>query len=468
MLARDGGFIAKGFDPGLDKALVLRDESRRVIAGLEAQYRELSGVKNLKIKHNNVLGYFLEAPPSQADKMLSKELAETFIHRQTLVSGIRFTTGELADLDAQISRARDEALARELEIFERLVGEVMARAQDIADAAEAAAILDVAAGLATQARDRNYVRPRIEDSTAFEITGGRHPVVEAALAAAGAAKFTPNDCRLGADASRDGRDEGRLWLVTGPNMAGKSTFLRQNALIAILAQAGSFVPADEAHIGVADRVFSRVGASDDIAQGRSTFMVEMVETAAILNQAGPRSLVILDEIGRGTSTFDGMSIAWAAAEHLHDVNKCRGLFATHYHELTQLADRLDRLENVSMQVREWKGDVVFLHEVGPGPADRSYGVAVARLAGMPTAAVNRAGALLKILEKDRRKTSVIEELPLFAAASHETVTESGLKDARNSALLEALGELEPDQVSPRAALEMLYRLKAMADNEEQT
>lgn len=450
MLARDGGFIAKGYDPGLDSVRMLRDESRRVIAGLEAQYRELSALKTLKIKHNNVLGYFVEIPPSQGDRLMAAPLNETFIHRQTLASAVRFTTGALAELDAKISRARDEALAREQELFTALCDGVLARRGAIAMAAAALADIDVAAAGAVLATEYNYVRPQIDESLAFDIQGGRHPVVERVSGDG----FIANDCVLGEVA------EARLWLVTGPNMAGKSTFLRQNALIAILAQAGLYVPAGTAHIGIVDRVFSRVGASDDLAGGRSTFMVEMVETAAILNQATDKSLVVLDEIGRGTSTFDGMSIAWAAVEHLHDTNKCRGLFATHYHELTALSEKLTRLFNVSMKVREWKGDVVFLHEVASGPADRSYGVAVARLAGLPPKTVRRAEAILKMLEERRRDGGAMTELPLFAAAEPATKAEDCHESETNDAI-DALNALDPDSMSPKDALNALYRLKSI-------
>ncbi|MFZ5616405.1 MAG: DNA mismatch repair protein MutS [Pseudomonadota bacterium] len=451
LLARDGGYIAKGFDAGLDAAVALRDESRRVIAGLEAQYREATGVKSLKIRHNNVLGYFIETPPSSGDILLSGPQSASFIHRQTLASAIRFTTGELAGLDARIARARDEALARELDLFADLSTQIIARSEEIAAAADAIAAIDVAQSFAQLASEQNYVRPRIDDSLAFDIKGGRHPVVEAAGRRAGAPAFIANDCRLGDERTA------RLWLVTGPNMAGKSTFLRQNALIAILAQAGGFVPAASAHFGVADRVFSRVGAADDIARGRSTFMVEMIETAAILNQATERSLVVLDEIGRGTSTFDGLSIAWAAVECLHDKNRCRGLFATHYHELTALAESLPRLENVSMRVKEFKGDVVFLHEVAKGPADRSYGVAVARLAGLPREVIARANELLKRLESERRRSGVVEDLPLFASAPDEEAPE------KEDLLRAALAAIEPDALSPKQALDAIYRLKSLME-----
>jgi len=454
MLARDGGFIAKDYDPGLDAVRMLRDESRRVIAGLEAGYRERTGVKALKIRHNNVLGYFVETPPAHGDKLLSPPHDETFIHRQTLASAVRFTTGELADLDAKITRARDEALARELELFSDLASGILERRDAIAAAAGGLAEIDVSAALAELAVDEAHIRPIVDDSNAFDLKAGRHPVVERALRAAGEAAFVANDCLL----SEEG--EAHLWLITGPNMAGKSTFLRQNALIAILAQAGSFVPASSAHIGVVDRVFSRVGAADDLARGRSTFMVEMVETAAILNQATVRSLVVLDEIGRGTSTFDGLSIAWAAVEHLHDAIRCRGLFATHYHELTALSGQLGRLINMSMKVREWKGDVVFLHEVGPGAADRSYGVAVAKLAGLPHSVVERAQGVLAQLEEQRRTGGGVDELPLFAASA--APVRQSEADPAPDPLAAAIEEINPDAVSPQEALNILYKLKGLS------
>jgi DNA mismatch repair protein MutS len=450
-LARDGGFIAKGFDAGLDAATTLRDEARRVIAGLESQYRETTGVKSLKIRHNNVLGYFVETPPSAADALQTGPVRGAFIHRQTLASAVRFTTGELADLDARIARAGDEAAARELEIFERLSGEILERATDIAAAGEALAAIDVAQSFAEMAAEEKYVRPDVDASLVFDVKGGRHAVVEASSRRAGSETFIANDCVLGEETG------GRLWLVTGPNMAGKSTFLRQNALIAILAQAGGFVPATSARIGIADRVFSRVGAADDIARGRSTFMVEMIETAAILHQATERSLVVLDEIGRGTSTFDGMSIAWAAVEHLHDKNRCRGLFATHYHELTALSESLPRLQNVSMRVKEFKGDVIFLHEIAMGPADRSYGVAVARLAGLPRDVIRRASEILRRLESDGRRPGSLAELPLFA----QTAPASEAAPPADDLLTRELTALDPDSLSPRDALEAIYRLKSL-------
>lgn len=449
LLTRDGGFIAPGYHPVLDELRSLRDESRRLIAALQSRYAEISGIATLKVKHNNVLGYYIEVPPKQADRM-----GEPFIHRQTIASGVRYTTVELGELEDKIRGAADKALALEMELFGELIAAVIDGADAIAAAAHAIAALDVAAGLGELAADQRYVRPRIDDSSAFSISGGRHPVVEASISGA----FVANDCDL-ADAQR-------LWLITGPNMAGKSTFLRQNALIAVMAQMGGFVPADAAHIGVVDRLFSRVGAADDLARGRSTFMVEMVETAAILNQAGPRALVILDEIGRGTATFDGLSIAWSVVEHLHEVNRCRALFATHYHELTALAAKLPSLSCHCMRVKEWQGDVVFLHEVGAGTADRSYGIHVARLAGLPSAVLDRAEAILHTLEKGDQSsamTKLADDLPLFAAAArHPSGAQSvAVAPPAPSVVEEELVTLNPDDLTPRQALEALYRLKGL-------
>ncbi|HEX2255400.1 MAG TPA: DNA mismatch repair protein MutS, partial [Afifellaceae bacterium] len=417
------------------------------------RYAEATGVGSLRIRHNNVLGYFVEVSAANAAALRDGEHAGTFIHRQTMASAMRFTSAELAELEQKIASAGERALAIELEIFEELTRQVCAAAEAIRVAAAALAALDLAAALAERAANEGYVRPRVDDSLAFAIEGGRHPVVEAALSRTGQG-FVANDCDLG---PAEAADKGRVWLLTGPNMAGKSTFLRQNALIAILAQAGSYVPARRAHIGVVEAVFSRVGAADDLARGRSTFMVEMVETAAILNQAGPRALVILDEIGRGTATFDGLSIAWATIEHLHDVNGCRALFATHYHELTALAAKLARLHNATMQVKEWKGDVIFLHEVAPGAADRSYGIQVAKLAGLPAAVTARARQVLERLEageRGRERAAIIDDLPLFSAARPAPETE------RHPALV-ALETIAPDELSPREALERLYELKRL-------
>jgi len=460
LMARDGGFIAKGYNPPLDEVRTLRDESRRVIASLESQYRKQTGITTLKVKHNNVLGYFIDVSALHGDKLLSGEFAESFIHRQTLVSAVRFTTTELSDLATRIANASGQAVALELTLYEKLIGETLALTGDLARVADALARLDVATALAQLAEDNRYTRPHVDASLSFEIQGGRHPVVERALIEAGDTPFVANDCLL--SSADDDPDARRLWLVTGPNMAGKSTFLRQNALIAIMAQMGSFVPAASAHIGVVDRLFSRVGAADDLARGRSTFMVEMVETAAILNQAGPHSLVILDEIGRGTATFDGLSIAWGAVEHLHDINQCRALFATHYHELTVLSGKLDHLSNVTMAVKEWQDDVVFLHEVVPGTADRSYGIQVAKLAGLPPAVIERAKLVLETLEKSREEntsTPMVDDLPLFSATVAKVATAQAARGP--SALDEAFAGVSPDDLSPKEALELVYKLKRL-------
>ena len=464
LYARDGGFIGKDYSPELDEFRALRDESRRLIAGLQSRYAEETAIQALKIKHNNVLGYFIEVLAKQADKIPLDD-AGPFIHRQTMANAVRFSTVELSELENRIAKAADQALTLELNLFEDLVGEVAGRAEAIALAARALARLDVAQGLASLARERRYARPRIDDGTDFHIVGGRHPVVEAALEETGDGVFVANGCRLSGigNGGGDGAegDEGSLWLLTGPNMAGKSTFLRQNALIAVLAQMGSFVPADEVRIGVVDRLFSRVGAADDLARGRSTFMVEMIETAAILNQAGPKALVILDEIGRGTATFDGLSIAWAVVEHLHEVNRCRALFATHYHELTVLAAKLPGLRCHTMRVKEWQGDVVFLHEVAPGAADRSYGIHVGELAGLPKSVVRRASDVLETLEKGQQSsamTRLADDLPLFQALEED---ERSPGPAGPSPVEEALNEIDADSLTPRDALELIYRLKRL-------
>jgi DNA mismatch repair protein MutS len=454
---RDGSFVRAGYEAALDEARALRDESRRVIAALQVRYAEITGVKSLKIRHNNVLGYFVDVTAQHGEKFLTAPLNGTFIHRQTLAGQVRFTTTELGELEAKIANAADRALALELEIFDALSARVTAASAAIKQAAEALAAIDAMTALAALAVERNYVRPVVDGSLAFLIEGGRHPVVEQVLGADGG-PFVANDCDLSPPADTTA---GRIWLVTGPNMAGKSTFLRQNALIAVLAQMGSFVPARAAHIGVVDRLFSRVGAADDLARGHSTFMVEMVETAAILNQAGERALVILDEIGRGTSTFDGLSIAWATIEHLHESNRCRTLFATHFHEMTALAAKLKRLHNATMRVKEWHGDVVFLHEVVPGAADRSYGIQVAKLAGLPASVIERAKLVLAQIEAEDRTSparKLIDDLPLFAAARPAPTVSQ--RDEALTTLVEALAALHPDEMSPREALEALYALKA--------
>ncbi|MBR0932120.1 DNA mismatch repair protein MutS [Bradyrhizobium jicamae] len=457
LIRRDGGFVREGYEAALDESRNLRDASRLVVAAMQARYAEDTGIKTLKIRHNNVLGYFVEVTAQHGDRLLAPPLNATFIHRQTLAGQIRFTTAELGETEAKIANAGERALNLELEIFERLSAMALAASDDLRNAAHAFAMLDVATALAKLAIDDNYVRPEVDGSLGFAIEGGRHPVVEQALKRDGQ-PFIANACDL---SPAPGQKSGQLWLITGPNMAGKSTFLRQNALIALLAQVGSFVPASRARLGIVDRLFSRVGAADDLARGRSTFMVEMVETAVILNQASERSLVILDEIGRGTATFDGLSIAWAAIEHLHESNRCRTLFATHYHELTALSARLPRMFNATVRVKEWQGDVVFLHEVLPGSADRSYGIQVAKLAGLPPAVIARAKSVLAKLEaQDRGQTAraLVDDLPLFAVPSRAAAEDAPPSEA--DLLVQAVKALHPDEMSPREALDALYALRA--------
>ncbi len=452
MLARDGNFIARGYAAQLDELIALRDDGRRLIASLQQKYMARTGVSTLKIKHNQVIGYHIEVTPTQADKLLQDK--DIFIHRQTLASSTRFTTVELSELERKIAEAAASALAVELQLFADLVQEIVARLPDLRKTAQALASIDVAAGFAELAIEQNYVRPVVDDSLNFKIDGGRHPVVEQALRKNNGTAFIANDCDL-APAQR-------LWLLTGPNMAGKSTFLRQNALIALMAQTGSFVPAVRAHIGVIDRLFSRVGAADDLAAGRSTFMVEMVETAAILTQATGRSLVILDEIGRGTATYDGLSIAWAVLEHLHEANRCRALFATHYHELTALDKTLKSLFCATMRIKEWENNIVFLHEVIAGVADRSYGIHVAQMAGVPPSAIARAQQVLTGLEESRVKegrtgTRIAETLPAYDAKAKVAKKQKVM----SAALETLLASLDPDALNPKQALDILYRIKGL-------
>ncbi|MEP3919147.1 DNA mismatch repair protein MutS [Ascidiaceihabitans sp.] len=457
LLTRDGGFIANGYDAELDEARKLRDEGRSVIAAMQQEFVSKTGISTLKIKHNNVLGYFIETTSTHADKMLSAPLNETFIHRQTTANQVRFTTVELSEMETKILNAGNRALEIEKRIYETLRQAILTQAPLINQTARALAELDLAIAMAHLARMENWCKPIVDDSRAFAIEGGRHPVVEKSLRDKGQT-FIANDCDLSAE------DTANIWLLTGPNMAGKSTFLRQNALIALLAQMGSFVPATSAHIGIVSQLFSRVGASDDLARGRSTFMVEMVETAAILNQADDHALVILDEIGRGTATYDGLSIAWATLEHLHDVNKSRALFATHYHEMTSLSGKLDGVDNATVAVKEWEGEVVFLHEVHKGAADRSYGVQVAQLAGLPETVIARARVVLEALEQGEREggaaqKTLIDDLPLFSATPPPAPVQT-----KTSPAVDLLDTIHPDELSPREALNLIYKLKEAAKN----
>jgi DNA mismatch repair protein MutS len=445
-----GGYIAEGYDGALDALRGAASNGRRAIASLEARYREHTAVGSLKIRHNAVLGYHIEVSGKHADKLMQADSG--FTHRQTLAGVVRFNSPELHEEASRVIEAGTHALAAEAAHAQELTLIAVSSASQIIASAEAIARIDVSASHAHRAAEGGWSRPKLSDEPSLEIEGGRHPVVETALQKNGE-RFVANDLAMGpAD---------RLWLITGPNMGGKSTFLRQAALIAVLAQAGSFVPAAHARIGIVDRLFSRVGASDNLARGRSTFMVEMVETAAILAQATANSLVILDEIGRGTSTYDGLAIAWSVVEAMHDQVRCRTLFATHYHELTRLAGRLDSLSLHHVRAREWKGDLVLLHEVATGAADRSYGIAVAKLAGLPPAVVARARSVLAKLEAGRDATGGIaaglDDLPLFAA-THEPDPPDPL-----SAALEAI---DPDRLTPREALDRLYELKRISHPQE--
>jgi len=452
LLARDGGFVAPGYHADLDELVKLRDEARSIIASLQATYADQTGIASLKIKHNNVLGYFIETTATHAEKMMSAPLSDVFIHRQTTANQVRFTTVALSDLETKIINAAGQAQALELQIFEDLRQMILTHAPALQECARGMAQIDVAAALADQAAVFDWVKPTLSNGREFHITKGRHPVVESVMKSEGTTQFVANDCAMGSDNTM-------VWLLTGPNMAGKSTYLRQNALIALLAQAGSFVPAQKAEIGVVSQIFSRVGASDDLARGRSTFMVEMIETAAILNNADSRALVILDEIGRGTSTYDGLSIAWATLEHLHDVNQCRALFATHYHELTQVSAKLAGVGNATVAVREWEGDVIFLHEVREGTADRSYGVQVAKLAGLPDAVLTRARVVLDALEAGERDrgagpSAIVDDLPLFSNMAAPAAPKG------ESPIEKAVKALDPDAMTAKEALDMIYQLKA--------
>lgn len=455
LLARDGGFIAAGYDPELDEARKLRDEGRAVIAAMQADYIAQTGIGSLKIKHNNVLGYFVDVTTTHAEKMLSAPLSETFIHRQTTAGQVRFTTVPLSEMETKILNAGNLTLEIEKHHYSSLRQAILDHAAGLSATARAIAEIDLGTAFADLAAEENWAEPMVDNSRAFKIEGGRHPVVERALRKQGNTQFVANDCDISAG------ETAAIWLLTGPNMAGKSTFLRQNALIALLAQAGSFVPAKSAHIGLVSQLFSRVGASDDLARGRSTFMVEMVETAAILHQADLRALVILDEIGRGTATYDGLSIAWATLEYLHDKNQCRALFATHYHEMTSLAGKLAGVENATVTVKEWEGDVIFLHEVRKGAADRSYGVQVARLAGLPEAVTDRAKVVLEALEAGEREGSgkqraLIDDLPLFRIAPPAPA----IKPVKPSDIEAQLRAVLPDQLTPMEALNLIYALKS--------
>ena len=445
MLARDGNFIAKGYSSALDNLHDLAENGKKFIKDLETKYATQLGIDQLKIKENNIIGNFIEIPNKYVDQLLQNP---EFIHRQSTINAARFTTAELNELDAKIRSAGERAIELEVQLFAELLRNVLVEAKDLVKTAGALADLDVASALAQLAVDNDYCRPLVDESTDFEVIEGRHPIVESALKQAHEGSFVSNSCKLNAE-------NNRIWLITGPNMAGKSTFLRQNAIIAVMAQMGSYVPAKSAHIGVVNKLFTRVGASDDLAKGYSTFMVEMLETASILNRADEHSLVILDEIGRGTATFDGLSIAWAVVEYLHNHNRCRSLFATHYHELTNLSSKLEYLSLHCMKTKEFNGNVVFLHEVIDGASDRSYGIHVGKLAGLPNSVVKRADEVLAGLEQSNQNQIILNnenDLPLFSFAIKE-------EKRKNSEVEEIVSALDPDNMTAREALDAIYELK---------
>ncbi len=445
----DGGVIAAGFDAALDAARALRDDSRSALAALQQSLATRHAIPNLRIRHHQQLGYVLEVTPAIAERLRAEP---GFVQRQSLAGCVRFSCPELAEMDQRILDAAERVSARELSLWHALVAAILAEAPALDALAAAIAMLDVCQASASLAQSGTWCRPTITTGVEFAITGGRHPVVEAAVSRE--SRFIANDCDLG-----PGR---RVLLLTGPNMAGKSTFLRQNALIAVLAQAGLPVPAREARIGIVDRLFCRVGASDDLARGQSTFMVEMSEAAAILHRATARSLIIIDEIGRGTATLDGLAIAWAVLESIHDRVRARTIFATHFHELIRLVPELPELKPYTLRVKTWKGDVVFLHEVVSGATGRSFGVEVARLAGLPAPVVKRAETVLRALEA--RAIGLTQDLELPLLAQGWIAEPEPAQTAMTAHLQARLDAVEPDTLSPREALELIYTLKAICND----
>ena len=459
LITRDGGFIREGYHPALDEYKLLSKNTKQVILDLQAKYSLDAKVLNLKIKYNNLAGYFIEVPTKQATSLL--EPNSGFIHKQTLVNCVRFTTPELSEIEQKILVAQDKSLSLELSLFDELCKTILDRVDDINTLSDAIAKLDFYSSLALLAQTNDYVKPVIDDSFAFEIIDGRHPVVETNLKQQNIT-FIPNDCSL-----ENKGENSKLWILTGPNMAGKSTFLRQNAIITIMAQIGSFVPATSAHIGVVNKLFSRVGASDNLARGQSTFMVEMSETATILNQADEHSFVILDEIGRGTATFDGLSIAWAVLEYLNNINRCRGIFATHYHELTGAIEKMKNVSAHTMEIKEYKGDVIFIHKVGIGVADKSYGIHVAKIAGIPEEVISRASQILETFESNednlsnKKLVKKIDEMDLFSFKPQTEINKKSEEDEKLRRLRDKLKEINPDDLSPKSALSIMYEIKDM-------
>ena len=451
-----GGFIRPGYNATLDQLHELKTNQKTAVNELEKKYIDETGIQNLRIRSTSILGYFIEVPAKMAKDMIQ---LPQFLHRQSVLNAARFTTVELNEMEQEINSADDKALALEFSLYDNLIDKTLCVTTDIYNAAQVFAELDIASSLADLAVEKKYCRPIIDNSHDFIIKDGRHPVVEKSIEKSFEGTFVGNDCNLN-------NNDNRIWLLTGPNMAGKSTFLRQNAIIILLAQMGSYVPCSYAKIGVVDKIFSRVGASDDLSRGRSTFMVEMVETAAILNQATERSFVILDEIGRGTATYDGLSIAWAVVEHLHEINKCRTLFATHYHELTVLSNKLKQLSLHCMKIKEFNDNVIFLHQVINGAADRSYGIHVAKLAGIPKLTISRAEQILQSLEQNPNRTSINDienDLPLFAALKKQDKKEEKISEKPNP-IIDMINAIEPDSLTPKDALDKLYELKKILNS----
>lgn len=438
-LARDGGFIKPTFNPRLTEIYNLKLNGKDLINNLRDQYRVLSSISNLKIEENNVIGFYIEVATSQAPKLDSN----IFLHRQTLSNVARFSTIELKQLENDLVNANELYLRFEIEIYEELVNKIVTNAHKLKELAKTLAELDLFISLAKIADEKKYTKPIVDNSNDFIIKCGRHPVIENYVQ-----DFAVNDCNLS--------NNENLWLITGPNMAGKSTYLRQNALITILAQIGSFVPANFAHIGVVDRIFSRIGAADDLAKGHSTFMIEMIEAATIMNQATKSSFIILDEIGRGTATYDGLAIAWSILEYIHNKIKAKTIFATHYHELTNLATNLSGLRCYTIKVEEWKGKIIFMHQVIPGKANRSYGVYVAKLAGIPNLIIKRANEILELFENSQETRNLFlqeSKMPLFSFYAEKKEEQRSIEQKINELVLE--------EITPKQALEILYELKKL-------
>jgi len=440
--------IREGVDSALDEWRALRDGGKDGIARIQAEERARTGISSLKVGYNKVFGYFIEVSNSN-----SHLVPNDYQRRQTLAGAERYVTPSLKEYEERVLTSAERVEVRERELFEALRSRIASEISRLQSVARIIAELDVLASLAEVAQREGYVRPELTDDFSLEITAGRHPVVERMMPRE---KFIPNDVVLSEDA--------RMIILTGPNMAGKSTILRQIGLIVLMAQIGSFVPASRARIGVVDRLFTRVGASDNLVRGQSTFMVEMSETSAILHTATKRSLVLLDEIGRGTSTYDGISIAWSVSEHLHDVVVCKTVFATHYHELTQLADTLVAVRNYNVQVREVGDEVLFLHRLQPGGADRSYGIEVGRLAGLPSTVIKRARELLRLLEAEQivPRSGRASKAPL-----DDTDDQLALFGLMTHSVIQQLRKMEPNSMTPIHALEMLARLVDEAKQEEE-